>query len=145
MGTSTATEAKAIFSDMAKAAYTADLNSASAMRLAFQKAKANDRKEWIVKAIANPLPEPLGDRVTLLEMVEAELVNYSIADVRRSIPSAIDGLKPSTRKMIHICLKRNVKDEFKVAQLAAAVAEGSAYHHGESTTASNQAFFITLP
>lgn len=115
---------------MAKATYIADPGSAAAMRLAFQKAKANDRKEWIVKAIANPLPEPLGERVTLSEMVDAELVNYSIADVKRSIPSAIDGLKPSTRKIIHVCLKRNVRDEFKVAQLAAAVAEGSAYHHG---------------
>lgn len=103
------------------------------MRLAFQKARANDRKDWIVKAIAHPLAEPLGDRITLSEMVDAELVNYSIADVRRSIPSAIDGLKPSMRKIIHICLKRNVRDEFKVAQLAAAVAEGSAYHHGEDS------------
>jgi DNA topoisomerase-2 len=118
---------------MASAAYTADPGSASAMRLAFQKARANDRKDWIVKAIAHPLPKPLGDRITLSEMVDAELVNYSIADVRRSIPSAIDGLKPSTRKIIHICLKRNVRDEFKVAQLAAAVAEGSAYHHGEDS------------
>lgn len=101
------------------------------MKLAFQKSKANERKRWIVDAIANPLPEPVGKTVTLSQMVDCELVTYSIADVRRSIPSAVDGLKPSTRKIIHVCLKRNVREEFKVAQLAAAVAEGSAYHHGE--------------
>ena len=133
LGTSTADEAKAVFRNMTTAAYTADVESAAKMQLAFQKAKSNDRKTWIVNAIANPTAEPLGERVSLSEMVDSELVNYSIADVKRSIPSAIDGFKPSTRKILHVCMKRQVKDEFKVAQLAAAVAEGSAYHHGEES------------
>lgn len=112
--------------------YTADPRASEAMQLAFQKSRANDRKKWIVEAIAHPSPEPVGEQVTISEMVDTELVNYSIADVRRSIPSAVDGLKPSTRKILHVCIKRNVREEFKVAQLAAAVAEGSAYHHGKS-------------
>ncbi|GAQ91105.1 DNA topoisomerase 2 [Klebsormidium nitens] len=133
LGTSTAKDAKDIFSNMSKVTYTTDPGAAAAMQLAFQKARANDRKRWIVEAIAKPAPEPVGERVTLSEMVDTELVNYSIANVRRSIPSAIDGLKPSTRKIVHVSIKRNVREEFKVAQLAAAVAEGSAYHHGEES------------
>jgi DNA topoisomerase-2 len=116
---------------MNRVSYTSDPKASEAMQLAFQKSKANDRKKWIVEAIANPAPEPVGEQVTLSQLVDTELVNYSIADVRRSIPSAIDGLKPSTRKILHVCIKRNVREEFKVAQLAAAVAEGSAYHHGK--------------
>ena len=43
----------------------------------------------------------------------------------------MDGLKPSQRKILFACFKRNLTSEIKVAQLAGYVAEHSAYHHGE--------------
>ena len=43
----------------------------------------------------------------------------------------VDGLKPSQRKIIFSCFKRNLKNEIKAAQLAGYIAEHSAYHHGE--------------
>lgn len=43
----------------------------------------------------------------------------------------MDGFKPSQRKILFSCFKRNLKNEIKVAQLAGYVAEHSAYHHGE--------------
>ena len=49
----------------------------------------------------------------------------------RSIPNVLDGLKPSQRKVLFSCIKRNLKNELKVAQLAGYVSEHSAYHHGE--------------
>jgi DNA topoisomerase-2 len=46
-----------------------------------------------------------------------------------------DGLKPSQRKVMYACFHKNLKDEMKVAQLAAYVADKSAYHHGEVSLA----------
>ena len=46
-----------------------------------------------------------------------------------------DGFKPSQRKVLFACFKKNLKDEMKVAQLAAYVSETTAYHHGEVSLA----------
>ena len=43
----------------------------------------------------------------------------------------MDGFKPSQRKVLFACFKRQLKNEIKVAQLAGYVSEHSAYHHGE--------------
>jgi DNA topoisomerase-2 len=45
----------------------------------------------------------------------------------------MDGLKPSQRKILFGCLKRNLKQEIRVAQLAGYVSEHAAYHHGEAS------------
>jgi DNA topoisomerase-2 len=67
--------------------------------------------------------------------VHKDLVNFSLADLKRSIASVADGLKPSQRKVMYSCFQRNLTVEMKVAQLAAYVAEKSAYHHGEVSLA----------
>jgi DNA topoisomerase-2 len=46
-----------------------------------------------------------------------------------------DGMKPSQRKVLYACFERNLKDEMKVAQLAAYVSEKTSYHHGEVSLA----------
>ena len=51
----------------------------------------------------------------------------------RSIPSALDGLKVSQRKVAYSCFKRNLREEIKVAQLSGYVSEHAAYHHGEAS------------
>lgn len=56
-----------------------------------------------------------------------------MADNVRSIPSVIDGFKPGHRKILFACVKRNLRNEIKVAQLSGYVAEHSAYHHGEQS------------
>ena len=58
---------------------------------------------------------------------------FSNADNERSIPSLVDGMKPGQRKVLFTCFKRADKREVKVAQLAGAVGELSAYHHGEAS------------
>eukprot|EP01033_Poteriospumella_lacustris_P013978 gene13978-9984_t len=55
------------------------------------------------------------------------------ADNERSIAHFMDGMKPSQRKVLFACFKRNLKQEIKVAQLAGYVSEHSAYHHGEAS------------
>lgn len=67
-------------------------------------------------------------KVSYTDFVNKELIEFSIMDLKRSIPSVVDALKPGQRKIIFTCLKRNDKKEIKVAQLAGSVAEHSAYH-----------------
>ena len=49
---------------------------------------------------------------------DTDFIQFSIADTVRSIPSVVDGLKPSQRKVLFACLKRNLRTEMKVAQLS---------------------------
>jgi len=63
--------------------------------------------------------------------LNTELIKFFHDDCKRSLPSAIDGLKESQRKIIYTVKLRSDKKPVKVAQLAAAVAEKTAYHHGE--------------
>merc|ERR1719453_1098520 len=51
----------------------------------------------------------------------------------RSIPCVVDGLKPTQRKVVHCCFRRNLKNDVKVAQLTGYVSEHAAYHHGEAS------------
>jgi DNA topoisomerase-2 len=101
---------------------------------AFAKSYAEQRKEWLRKY--NPdlqIKFPRTVPVSISEFINRELINFSNYDNIRSIPSLIDGLKPSQRKVIYGCFKKNLLNEIKVAQLGAYVAEQTAYHHGENS------------
>lgn len=104
-----------------------------ALSLAFNKKRADDRKAWLERGAppAAPAPSP---RVPFAEFVTHELIHFSLYDLQRSIPSAIDGLKVSQRKALFACFERNlVKEELRVAQLAAYAAERACFHHGEAS------------
>lgn len=63
-----------------------------------------------------------------------EFKQYSIADCVRSIPSVIDGFKPSQRKCIFGMIKRGENaGEIKVAQVSGFISQISDYHHGEAS------------
>uniref|UniRef100_A0A914R4N8 DNA topoisomerase (ATP-hydrolyzing) n=1 Tax=Parascaris equorum TaxID=6256 RepID=A0A914R4N8_PAREQ len=103
------------------------------IRLAFDKSRADDRKIWIARASGGTDPrmhENLNQR-TYSEFINEELIDFSRLDIRRSVPNAIDGLKPSQRKVLYTLMQRFEKSEVRVAQLAGAVAHSCAYHHGE--------------
>ena len=44
-----------------------------------------------------------------------ELILFSRADLERSIPNMVDGLKPGQRKILFACFKRNLRKEIKVS------------------------------
>lgn len=69
------------------------------------------------------------------DFVHKELIQFSMADLQRSIPSMVDGLKPGQRKILFCSFKRNFVKEAKVAQFSGYVSEHSAYHHGEQSLA----------
>ena len=70
------------------------------------------------------------------DFINRELILFSLADNQRSIPSVMDGLKPSQRKVLFACFKRKLRADIKVAQLSGYISEHSAYHHGEASLAS---------
>ena len=102
--------------------------------LAFAKDKVGERKVWLANYNpTNILQLEPPSTITISQFIHQELIHFSNYDNIRSIPSIADGLKPSQRKVLYACLKRNLLSEAKVAQLAAGVAEISAYHHGEQS------------
>ena len=135
LSTSTAAEARGCFEgiDDALVRYVVDDATDAAMALAFDKTKADDRKGWLMKYDADSIIEQSQKTVTVSEFVDRELIHFSQYDNRRSIPSMVDGLKPSQRKVLFTCLKKNLREEAKVAQLAALVASETAYAHGETS------------
>jgi DNA topoisomerase II len=138
LGTSTSAEAREYFKQIDKltVAFSADAHMNESMTLAFSKAQADDRKNWLSKHMSGPPPGiPYGNVKTLpvTEFIHRDMANFSAEDIKRSIPHVADGLKPSQRKVIYACLKKNLTADMKVAQLSGYVAEQTAYHHGEAS------------
>lgn len=103
------------------------------IELAFQKTREDDRKSWLKTYDRNEIIEQTQKRILYSEFIDKDLKHFSNYDCLRSIPSMVDGLKPSLRKILYACLKRNLKKEIKVSQLAGYVSEVSNYHHGEAS------------
>ena len=142
LGTSTSAEAREYFKKIEDLTvkFNTDVMSDKSITLAFDKKKADDRKTWLLESTAkeaNELEVPYGKvkQLAITDFVHKDLVNFSLADLKRSIAHVCDGLKPSQRKVMYSCFQRNLTAEMKVAQLAAYVAEKSAYHHGEVSLA----------
>jgi DNA topoisomerase-2 len=68
-------------------------------------------------------------RVT--EVFKEEVREFSIYDCERSIPSGVDGFKPSQRKVIFGMSKKFNNQEVKVSIASAGIMEVSCYHHGD--------------
>uniref|UniRef100_A0A6C0EI32 DNA topoisomerase (ATP-hydrolyzing) n=1 Tax=viral metagenome TaxID=1070528 RepID=A0A6C0EI32_9ZZZZ len=148
LGTSTTKEAKEYFKNMKIVNYVTDDSvqeehvknlkgggdyTTNRVDLAFRKDRANDRKLWLNGYDRDKIPDYNNDKISCNTFIDDELSHYSTYDNVRSIPDIRDGLKPSTRKIIFSCFKRNLVNELKVAQLAGYVSEKAAYHHGEKS------------
>ena len=142
LGTSTSKEAQEYFKNIRDLTvdFKVDELTQKSIVLAFDKKRADQRKQWLLESTAKSKSElevKYGSIQTLKisEFVHKDLVNFSLADLKRSIADIRDGQKPSTRKVLHTCFRKNIKSEMKVAQLAAMVAEYTSYHHGEVSLA----------
>eukprot|EP00775_Hariotina_reticulata_P006914 gene6914-7130_t len=136
LGTSSAKEAKEYFANMdqhKKNFVWEDDEDGEAIEMAFSKKKVEDRKRWLSAFRSGTYLDQSVDNIRYKDFVHKELILFSRADLERSIPSMVDGLKPGQRKILFCCFKRNLKKDIKVAQLAGYVSEHSAYHHGEAS------------
>ena len=129
LGTSTSKEAKEYFKEYDKHINLHKYNEGcdKDIELAFAKEKADDRKIWLMTNIE---PEPDDD---ISNFIHRQLKEFSLSDNVRSIPSVMDGLKPSQRKVLYGCFKKNLTTSIKVANLAGYISEQTAYHHGEAS------------
>ena len=134
LGTSTAAEAREYFKNLKVLNYiNKTTEDSNALVLAFKKTEADERKKWIQKNTEKfeGLDYDTKESVPVAQLINKELVLFSISDNIRSIPSIVDGLKPGQRKVLFACFKKKLKTEIKVAQLAGYISEHTAYHHGE--------------
>ena len=133
LGTSTPAEAREWFKDLHEIKYEWDEKTDESMNLAFNKKQANDRKKWLSHYDPTKMLVAVNNKASYTNFIDNELIHFSNSDNIRSIPNLMDGLKPSQRKILYSCFKRNLKDEIRVAQLAGYVSEHASYHHGEAS------------
>lgn len=134
LGTSKDDEAKEYFKSMKKVTYIHTEKSDEYLDLAFNKKRADDRKEWLMKYDKYNVLDYNISKVNYEDFINKDLIHFSNRDLERSINHICDGLKESTRKILYACLKRKLfTNEIKVAQLAGNVSEVTAYHHGEQS------------
>ena len=105
-----------------------------AIKLGFDKTYANARKDWLMKYDKNKIITYEQKNISYYDFIHSDLIHFSNEDLNRSIPSIIDGLKPSQRKTLFGAFLRGLdKTEVKVSQLGGFVSDKGAYHHGEAS------------
>ncbi|GBE59147.1 DNA topoisomerase [Babesia ovata] len=136
LGTSTDKEFKEYFTNIRQHlidfVYEDEVDDDS-IDMAFNKKRVDDRKAWMQSYEHGTTVDHTIKNLKYSDFINKELIQFSIYDTERSIPSVVDGWKPGQRKVLFGCLKRNLIAECKVAQLTGYVAEHSAYHHGEAS------------
>eukprot|EP00501_MAST-03F_sp_TOSAG23-6_P000936 GSMAST32.ASY1.ANO1.972.1 assembled CDS len=118
LGTSTAAEGKEYFAALTENridfVWGGDEDD-DAIDMAFKKSRIVDRKKWLEDE-TEKTEKSIGREITYSDFVNKELIQFSHADILRSIPSVIDGFKPSQRKVLYS------------SQLAGYISEHSGYH-----------------
>jgi DNA topoisomerase-2 len=132
LGTSTRDEAKEYFQHLSAVKFDFTPGSDEAIDMAFNKKRADDRKEWLQGYDKSALIPP-GDRLPYPEFIHKDLIHFSNYNLERSIPCVMDGLKTSQRKILYAAFKRDLRSEIRVAQFAGYVSEHTGYHHGEAS------------
>jgi DNA topoisomerase-2 len=109
-------------------------NDDDAITLAFDKERSDDRKYWLLNYNKNNILTYDMKEISYCDFIHKDLIHFSNDDTLRSIPSIVDGFKPSQRKIFYGASLRGLdKTEVKVAQLAGFVSDKAAYHHGEAS------------
>jgi len=111
-----------------------DITSPSyrSIKKAFSEDDADERKYWMAKYKKDEILDRDQTEVGYSEFFDKTYIHYSIYDTERSVPSIMDGMKPSQRKILWAAfLKKLFNQEIKVSQFAGYVSEKTSYHHGE--------------
>jgi DNA topoisomerase-2 len=136
LGTNSTEEAELYFKDLdrhLKQFEPLKLEEAELIDLAFSKKKADARKNWLRDFVPGTFLDMAPRSITYDDFVNKELILFSMTDNIRSIPSVVDGLKPSQRKVMYYCLKRNLRKDMKVVEMAGSVSGATAYMYGDTS------------
>ena len=136
LGTSTRNEAIEYFNhlDLHLKQVVLDDDSFSKCDVMFNPRRSNERKTLIVENDCQLMDYKLSD-MAMTAFFDSEFLSYSKYSIQRAIPSIMDGLKVSQRKILFTCLKKfsTHNAEYKVSQLASLVSAQTAYLHGEQS------------
>lgn len=122
--------------------YYKDTKCDESILLAFEKDKnikeqevscTDQRKKWLSHYDKNSYIDLKETKTSYQDLINKDLIHFSIYDNLRSIPSLCDGLKPSQRKILYYMLKNNISTDIKVAQLSGYISAEMSYHHGEAS------------
>ncbi|KAL1306289.1 hypothetical protein AAFC00_004375 [Neodothiora populina] len=137
LGTSDTRDAEIYFADLdkhLKEFHTMQEHEAQLIDLAFSKKKADDRKMWLQNYQPGTYLDMSGkEKISYDDFINKELILFSMADNYRSIPSLVDGFKPTQRKVLYTAFRRNLKKDVKVVELAGSVSGLTAYSYGEAS------------
>jgi hypothetical protein len=133
LGTSNSADFKEYFADMKQVKFICDQSTDDVIDKIFNKSRADERKLWIESGNRESFLDTSRPEVTYNDFVDKELIHFSTYDCARSLPSSVDGLKISLRKILFCAFKRRLTAEIKVAQFSGYVSEHSGYHHGEAS------------
>jgi len=106
--------------------------TADKIDLVFNKKRQDDRKEWLSKYKLNKKWDKFSQKTTYESFIDNEYIEFSMEDNVRSIPSVVDGLKPSQRKILFTLNKLN-KGEMNVGEVFGYVKATAEYHHGPAS------------
>ncbi len=131
LGTSTSKEFKEYFKQKKEVMFEYGEECSDSIDKVFNKSRADDRKTWLENYESSNVTNVNNKSIKVVDFIDKEMIHFSKYDCERSLPSSIDGLKISTRKILFAALKRKLYKEIKVAQFSGYVSEHSGYHHGE--------------
>ncbi|KAI3920977.1 hypothetical protein MKW92_029737 [Papaver armeniacum] len=109
LGTSSSKEAIGYFKDFERNTndfQVLDEADEKSIDLAFNKTKVDARKEWMKNYESGTPLEPEQKPIKISDFINNKLKLFSLADLKRSIPSMVDGLKPSQRKIVFCAFTR---------------------------------------
>lgn len=137
LGTSDTRDAEIYFADLdkhLKEFHTMQEHEKDLIDLAFSKKKADERKMWLQNYQPGTFLDMSGkEKISYDDFINKELILFSMADNYRSIPSLVDGFKPTQRKVLYTAFRRNLKKDIKVVELAGSVSGLTAYSYGEAS------------
>jgi len=134
LGTSEPSNIKLFFKNidkhLIKFNYNEEDKTKDIIDLAFRKKRENDRKEWLLNYNPDSVIDKFATKTTYLSFMDKEFIEFSMADNIRSIPSVMDGFKPSQRKILYTLFKVDKGNELNVGELFGLVKANANYHHG---------------
>lgn len=130
LGTIDANESKLFFKNLKKHLIRIEDSDRDVIDLVFKNKRADERKQWLLNYKPDLEWDKFSNKTTIESFFNNEFIEFSMYDNIRSIPSMVDGLKPSHRKILYTMFKKNFKNEIKVSQFCGSVIEMAAYHHG---------------
>lgn len=123
---------------------TMDDEATKFLNIAFNKKLSDKRKQLLeTRTGEHSLPRFINKPINCSDFINNDWIDYSYDACIRAIPSIIDGLKPSQRKVLYVMLnnykpgKSNTEEGLsnfkKVFQICGEVAQKGYYHHGDQS------------